>query len=157
MTDQNPNMHTGFSLPTQKQELVSVKDVLTRNKFLVLYFYPKDNTSGCTKETEDFSSLYEKFKGLDAEVMGISRDSVKSHQKFADKLEIPFELFSDEEENVSIAFDVLKEKSMYGRKYMGIVRSTFIIDQSLSVIKEWRNVKVPGHAEEVCQYLESIS
>ena len=156
MTDQNINIIADFSLPTQNGEIVSVKDVVSQNRFLVLYFYPKDNTSGCTKETEDFSSLYTKFKGLDVEVMGISRDSVKSHQKFADKLEIPFELFSDEEETVSVSFDVLKEKSMYGRKYMGIVRSTFVIDQSLAVIKEWRNVKVPGHAEEVYQYVESL-
>ena len=118
-------------------------------KKLVLYFYPKDNTTGCTLEGQAFRDLHASFKKAGTIVLGVSPDSVKSHDKFKDKMEFPFELLSDEDKKVCELFDVWKEKSMYGRKYMGVERSTFLIDKKGRIAKSWRKVKVPGHAEEV--------
>ena len=120
-----------------------------KGKHLVIYFYPRDNTSGCTTETAAFRDAYTQFKKVSTEVIGISADSLTSHQKFKDKLKLPFELLSDEEKAVCELFAVYKEKSMYGRKYMGIKRSTFLIDTKGNLKQEWRKVKVPGHVEEV--------
>lgn len=116
---------------------------------LVLYFYPKDNTSGCTLESKSFTCLVEDFKNKGYQIIGVSRDSVKSHKNFILKQELDLLLLSDPEEKLVKAFDVLKEKSMYGRKYMGIERSTFIIDEKGNITKEYRKVKAKGHAEQV--------
>ena len=127
-----------------------------KGKNLVFYFYPKDNTPGCTKEGEDFRDNYSVIKKLNTEVIGVSKDSVASHQKFIKKFNFPFNLISDENEKVCNLFNVIKEKNMYGRKYMGIERSTFLIDTNGKLIKEWRKVKVTGHAQEVLDYIKSL-
>jgi peroxiredoxin Q/BCP len=116
---------------------------------LVVYFYPKDNTSGCTSEGQAFRDLYPKFRKSGIEIIGISPDSVASHEKFKEKFGFPFDLLADEDKAICALFDVYKEKSMYGRKYMGVERSTFLIDEKGVLRQEWRKVKVPGHAEEV--------
>ena len=116
---------------------------------LVLYFYPKDATSGCTQEGEAFRDLYAKFRRAGVEIVGISPDSVASHEKFKAKYGFPFVLLSDEGRTACQLFDVWKEKSMYGRKYMGVERSTFLLDAKGVLRREWRKVKVPGHADEV--------
>jgi thioredoxin-dependent peroxiredoxin len=118
-------------------------------KKLVVYFYPKDNTSGCTKEGEAFRDLYPAFKKAGVQIVGVSPDSVASHDKFIDKFAFPFPLLADEDRSLCALFDVYKEKSMYGRKYMGVERSTFLIDAEGVLRQEWRKVKVPGHAEAV--------
>jgi len=118
-------------------------------KKLILYFYPKDNTTGCTKEGEAFRDLHAAFRKAGALVLGISPDSVKSHDGFKEKMSFPFELLADEDRSVCELFGVWKEKSMYGRKYMGVERSTFLLDADGVLRREWRKVKVPGHAEEV--------
>ncbi len=115
-------------------------------RWLVLYFYPKDNTPGCTVEAGDFRDLAPRFDAEGARILGVSRDSVKSHQGFIAKQCLPFPLVSDADETLCRAFDVIREKNMYGRKVMGIVRSTFLIDPTLRVAEVWRAVKVPGHA-----------
>jgi thioredoxin-dependent peroxiredoxin len=120
-----------------------------RGKKLVLYFYPKDDTSGCTKEAQEFSALVSQFAKAGAVVLGVSKDSEKSHGKFIAKYDLKVELGSDESGDVCEAFGVWVEKSMYGKKYMGIERSTFLIDTDGKVSKVWRKVKVPGHAAEV--------
>lgn len=114
---------------------------------VVLYFYPKDNTSGCTLESKDFTALKDEYAAKGYKVIGCSRDSVKSHKNFITKQELDLLLLSDPEEKLVKAFDVLKEKSMYGRTYMGIVRSTFVLDEEGNIVKELRNVKAKGHAE----------
>lgn len=116
---------------------------------VVLFFYPKDNTSGCTQEAKDFRDNIETFEKHNTVIIGISRDSIKSHHKFIDNHELNFTLISDPDETLCNAFDVMKEKSMYGRKYMGIERSTFIFDTNGKLVHEWRKVKVPGHVENV--------
>tara|TARA_Y100001936_G_scaffold61929_1_gene60940 strand:- start:78 stop:548 length:471 start_codon:yes stop_codon:yes gene_type:complete len=126
-----------------------------QDNFLVLYFYPKDNTPGCTQEGIDFSDNYKKFKNLSTEIFGISRDSIKSHENFKKKYKYKFDLISDENEEICKMFDVIKEKNMYGKKYMGIERSTFVIDKKGKLIKEWRKVKVKGHAEEVLSFIKT--
>lgn len=118
-------------------------------KKVVLYFYPKDNTSGCTAEACDFREAFPKFQKMDAVVIGVSPDSVASHRKFAEKYELPFILLSDEEKKVLEKYDVWKEKSMYGRKYMGVVRTTVLIDEKGVVRKIYDKVKVKGHVEQV--------
>jgi peroxiredoxin Q/BCP len=123
---------------------------------VVIYFYPKDMTTGCTKESQDFRDLHDKFRRAKVRVLGISRDSLKSHDRFRDKEKLPFELLSDANEAVCKIFDVIKEKSLYGRKYMGIDRSTFLIDAGGVLRREWRGVKVPGHAEEVLEAAKSL-
>jgi peroxiredoxin Q/BCP len=118
-------------------------------KKLVLYFYPKDDTTGCTKEGEAFRDLYPKFKKAGALIVGVSPDSAASHEKFKAKYGFPFDLLADEDKSLCELFEVYKEKSMYGRKYMGVERSTFLVDAAGVLRREWRKVKVPGHAEEV--------
>ena len=127
-----------------------------KGKNLVIYFYPKDNTPGCTKEGEDFRDNYNVFKKLNTEVIGVSKDSVISHQKFITKFNFPFNLISDEDEKVCNLFDVIKEKNMYGRKYMGIERSTFLINAEGKLVQEWRKVKVTGHAQEVLEAVKEL-
>jgi peroxiredoxin Q/BCP len=127
-----------------------------RGKAVVLYFYPKDATSGCTVEAQEFRDLHERFKRAKAVVLGISRDSLKSHAKFREKEALPFHLLSDADEALCRQFDVIREKTLYGRKYMGIERSTFLIDDKGVLRQEWRKVKVAGHAQEVLEALRSL-
>ena len=134
---------------------ISSEDFLGKN--LVIYFYPKDSTPGCTTEGQEFRDAYKQFKSLNTEILGVSRDSIKSHENFKAKQEFPFELLSDPEEKVCKAFDVMKLKSMYGREYIGVDRSTFIINSEGKVINEWRSVKVKGHVDEVLEVIKSIS
>jgi len=123
---------------------------------LVIYFYPKDMTTGCTRESQDFRDLHGKFRKAGVDIVGVSRDSVKSHDKFVDKEELPFPLLCDEDEKLCKLFDVIHEKSLYGRKYLGIERSTFLLDGTGILRREWRKVKVPGHAEEVLEAAKSL-
>ena len=123
---------------------------------VVLYFYPKDNTPGCTNESAAFRDLHSAFVEAGCAVFGISRDSLKSHENFKSKLELPFELISDPEELACAAFDVIKMKNMYGKQVRGIERSTFLIDANGQVAQAWRGVKVPGHAEVVLQAVQAL-
>ncbi|RDS78862.1 peroxiredoxin [Dyella monticola] len=120
-----------------------------KGQWVVIYFYPKDSTPGCTNEANDFRDLYPKFKKRHAEIIGVSRDSVKSHANFATKQELPFPLVSDPDETWCNTFDVIHEKVLYGKRHMGVVRSTFLIDPDGKLAAEWRGVKVPGHAQAV--------
>ena len=124
-----------------------------KGKKIVLYFYPKDNTPGCTTESIEFQGLKDKFEKLNTKILGISRDSIKSHEKFKDKYNFSFDLISDESEEICKAFDVIKEKNMYGKKYLGIERSTFLIDEDNKLIAEWRKVKAKGHAQIVLDHI----
>ncbi len=120
-----------------------------RGKKVVLYFYPKDNTSGCTLEGHNFAALHDQFVANDCVVLGVSRDSLKSHTNFCTKQGFPFALISDPDETLCRAYDVMKLKKMYGREYMGVERSTFLIDREGRIVQEWRKVKVPGHVQAV--------
>ena len=126
-------------------------------KYTVLYFYPKDNTPGCTTESLRFRDLHDQFIAANCEVFGISRDSIRSHEGFKGKLDMPFELISDPDEVVCALFDVMKMKSMYGKQVRGIERSTFVIDESGNMVKEWRAVKVPDHVEEVLEFVKTLA
>ncbi|MGB6056494.1 MAG: peroxiredoxin [Burkholderiaceae bacterium] len=128
-----------------------------RGQTLVLYFYPKDNTPGCTTEGIRFRELYPQFRDANTEIVGVSRDSLRSHESFKAKLDMPFELLSDPDEQVCELFGVMKMKMMYGRKTRGIERSTFVIDGLGRLVKEWRGVKVPGHVDEVLEYVKAIA
>lgn len=123
---------------------------------VVLYFYPKDNTPGCTTEGEQFRDLHGAFKKTGAVVVGVSRDSLKSHEGFKAKMEFPFELLSDADETLCRQFDVIKMKNMYGKQVRGIERSTFVIDGKRVLAKEWRKVKVDGHAQEVLDFVKTL-
>lgn len=136
-----------FDLSGTSETNFSLKNYL--GKLVVLYFYPRDSTPGCTNEGIDFTNLYQDFKKKNVEIFGISRDSIKSHEKFKEKYNFPFELLSDSEEIACSLFDVIKLKNMYGKQVQGIERSTFLIDTEGKLINEWRGLKVPGHAEEV--------
>jgi thioredoxin-dependent peroxiredoxin len=149
-----PQIKTGskvpnFSLPMTGGGTWSLKDNAGKN--LVIYFYPKDMTSGCTRESQDLRDLAAKFTKAGTRIVGISRDSVASHDKFAAKESLPFALLADTDEKVCKLFDVIKQKSLYGRKYLGVERSTFLLDGTGRLVQEWRKVKVPGHAEEVLE------
>ena len=126
------------------------------NKNLILYFYPRDMTPGCTTESIEFNENISKIKRAGWNVVGVSRDTIKSHLKFIDKHSFKFPLISDEDEKVCNMFDVIKEKSLYGRKYMGIDRSTFLISTDLKIISLWRNVKVKGHVDEVMNKIKEL-
>ena len=123
----------------------------------VIYFYPKDSTPGCTTEGQEFRDSYKKFKKLNTEILGVSRESIKSHENFKSKQNFPFELLSDPDEKVCKAFDVMKLKSMYGREYMGVDRSTFIVNTEGKIVKIWRGVKVKGHVAEVLEAVEKLA
>jgi peroxiredoxin Q/BCP len=127
-----------------------------KGKPLVLYFYPKDNTPGCTTEGQQFRDFYPQFQKLECAVYGLSRDSVKSHENFKAKMRFPFDLLSDTDEKACKLFDVIKMKNMYGRKVRGIERSTFAIDAGGIVRREWRGVKVPGHVQEVLEFVKTL-
>jgi len=128
----------------------------TRGKNLVLYFYPKDNTPGCTQEGKDFADAYSEFGALNTEILGVSKDSIKKHCNFIEKYQFPFDLIADEEEVLCKALDVIKEKNMYGRKYMGIERSTFVFDSEGTLKAEFRKVRVKGHVEAVLDAVKSL-
>lgn len=125
-------------------------------KNLVIYFYPRDNTTGCTKEGEAFRDLAPAFKKANTLILGVSTDSVASHEKFKAKYQFPFELLADEQQELCNLFDVIKEKSMYGRKFIGVERSTFLIDATGVLRQEWRKVRVPGHAEAVLAAVKEL-
>ena len=144
----------GFSLPATGDNTVSLMDYKGRN--LVLYFYPKDNTSGCTLEGQNFRDKHETFLNHNTEILGVSRDSLKAHDNFKAKQGFPFELLSDQDESLCRQFDVIHEKNMYGRKYMGIVRSTFLIDGEGILRQEWRKVRVKGHVDEVLAAVKAL-
>ena len=127
-----------------------------KGRKLVLYFYPKDNTSGCTLEGQNFRDLHEQFEAANAVILGVSRESIRSHDNFRARQNFPIHLLSDPEETLCRAYGVMKEKSMYGRKYMGIERSTFLIDEQGVLRREWRKVKVKGHVEEVLEAVRAL-
>ncbi len=143
-----------FTLPATGGREITLSALKGHN--VVLYFYPRDNTPGCTKEGQAFRDHFEDFQALDTVILGISRDSLKTHENFKAKHRFPFELLSDSEETVCKRYDVLKEKNMYGRKVIGIERSTFLIDKQGILRREWRKVKVAGHVEEVLGALREL-
>jgi peroxiredoxin Q/BCP len=144
-----------ITLPATGGETVSLEDL--RGSNVVVYFYPKDNTPGCSLEGQDFRNQYAKFQRLKTVVLGISRDTVKSHENFRSKYALPFPLLSDAEEEACRAFDVIRDKNMYGRQVRGIERSTFLIDADGVLRREWRKVKVKGHVGEVLDAVKQIS
>lgn len=143
-----------FSLPCDGGGTISLKKLKGQN--VVLYFYPKDDTSGCTKEAMEFNALRAKFAKAGTEILGVSPDSVASHDKFKKKYDLAFPLVSDEEKDMLSAYGVWVEKSMYGRKYMGVERTTFLIDAKGKIHEVWRKVKVPGHAEAVLKAAQAL-
>jgi len=143
-----------FSLPSTGNTTFQLSG--TRGSKVVLYFYPKDNTPGCTTQGSDFRDLHAQFKRAGTQVFGISRDSVKSHEGFKARMKFPFELLSDPDEAVCGQFGVMKLKNMYGRKVRGIERSTFVIDENGVLTREWRGVKVPGHVQEVLNFVKAL-
>ncbi|MDH5545631.1 MAG: peroxiredoxin [Gammaproteobacteria bacterium] len=143
-----------FELPATGEQTIKLSQL--KGKKVVIYFYPKDSTPGCTTEGQNFRDNHSKFKRAGAVILGVSRDSIKSHENFKSKQEFPFELLSDKEETLCRLFDVIKEKNMYGKKVMGIERSTFLIDEKGVLRHEWRKVKVPGHVDEVLAAVKSL-
>jgi peroxiredoxin Q/BCP len=143
-----------FTADATGDQTIRLKDL--RGKNVVIYFYPKDSTPGCTTEGRDFSALYDRFKRANTAIFGVSRDSLASHEKFKAKQGFRFELISDPDEKLCRKFDVIHEKSLYGRKHMGVVRSTFLLDADGKLRQEWRNVKVKGHAEEVLEAAKAL-
>jgi len=142
-----------FNCPATGDQTIHMKSL--RGKNVVLYFYPRDSTPGCTTEGQDFRDLHSKFKRQNAVILGVSRDSLGSHEKFKAKHKFPFELLSDPDESLCKKFDVIHEKSLYGRKFMGVVRSTFLIDENGKLRQEWRKVKVKGHAAGVLEAVKN--
>lgn len=143
-----------FSLDTDTGDKLSLKDL--KGRPVVLYFYPKDDTPGCTVEACEFRDAFPRFKGTKAVILGISPDSVKSHQKFKEKFDLPFTLLADEGHGIAEKYGVWQKKSMYGRTYMGIARTTFVIDKNGKVAKVFERVKPKGHAEEVEQAIDAL-
>ncbi len=143
-----------FQLPSTNKKEYSLKNSI--GNYVIIYFYPKDDTPGCTIETNDFNKLLPKFKKLNCEILGISKDNLKSHDKFRDKYKIKFDLLADEEIKVLKKYKVWAKKKFMGREFMGIVRTTFLIDKKGKIIKIWNNVKVKEHAKEVLETLQNI-
>ena len=142
-----------FSLPSTKGDQFDLKKI---KENVVIYFYPKDDTPGCTLETKDFSKLYKEFKKNKTEVVGISKDSMTSHLKFKKKYKVPFQLLSDEDVKVQKKYNVWGMKSFMGRKFKGTIRSTFLVDKNKKILKSWSNVRVLNHAKEVLGFLKEI-
>jgi len=142
-----------ISLPATGEQQVNLASL--KGQTVVVYFYPKDNTPGCTNETRDFGAMHDAFVKAGCVIFGVSRDSIKSHENFKAKLELPFELISDADEALCQAFDVIKMKNMYGKQVRGIERSTFVIDADGTVCQEWRKVKVDGHAQAVLDFVSA--
>lgn len=153
MLDTGDNVPADLPLQLSNDKTVSLADY--QGQWLVLYFYPKDSTPGCTTEGNDFTTLLPEFSKLDATVLGVSRDTVKSHQNFRAKQGFKFDLVSDQDEALCKAFGVVREKNMFGRKVMGIVRSTYLIDPNGVIVQSWQPVKVRGHAEAVLAELKA--
>ena len=149
------NKVADFSLPATGNQAFALSGA--RGKNLVIYFYPKDNTPGCTAESMHFRDLAPQFSQNNAAIFGISRDSLRSHEGFKSKLGLPFELISDPDETLCLMFNVMKMKNMYGKQVRGIERSTFLIDANGKLVKEWRGVKVPGHADDVLELLKTLA
>ena len=154
------NISIGHSIPdftalATGEKSIKLSDYQGKN--LVLYFYPKDNTPGCIKEGQGFRDHYNQFVSLDTEILGISRDSIKTHENFKAKQEFPFDLLSDPDEQLCQLFDVIKMKNMFGKKVKGIERSTFLIDKQGLLLQEWRKVKVKVHVEEVLQAVKALA
>ncbi len=143
-----------FSLPSTGNHVFSLSG--TMGKKLVIYFYPKDNTPGCTTEGQDFRDNFEAFSEQNCIIVGVSRDSIKSHENFKEKMQFPFELLSDTGEKICKLFDVIKMKNMYGKQVRGIERSTFVLDSEGVLRKEWRKVKVSGHVQEVLDFVKTL-
>lgn len=143
-----------FKLPATGEKDIDLKSLRGGN--VVIYFYPKDSTPGCTNESCDFKANHRKFRRRKTVILGVSRDSIASHEKFKAKYDFPFDLLSDADEKACKLFDVIREKNMYGRKVMGIVRSTFLIDGKGILRNEWRKVRVKGHVEEVLEAVRSL-
>lgn len=143
-----------FSIPATGGKSLGLKDF--KGKRLVLYFYPKDSTPGCTTEGQDFRDHYEQFEKANCDILGVSQDNLKRHDNFKGKYEFPFELLSDEDGTLCELFDVIKLKKMYGKEFMGIERSTFLIDENGKLVQEWRKVKVPGHVAEVLAAVKAL-
>ena len=144
-----------FKAKCTTNKTLSNDDFVGKN--LVIYFYPKDSTPGCTTEGQEFKDKYKIFKKHNTDIIGVSRDSIKSHENFKLKQSFPFELLSDPDEKVCKAFNVMKLKSMYGREYIGVDRSTFIINEKGKVVREWRSVKVKGHVDEVLEAVKELT
>ena len=144
-----------FNLPATGDKKLSLKDF--KGKHLVIYFYPKDATPGCTTEGQNFRDAFNKFKNANCSILGVSKDSIKSHEKFKEKQAFPFDFLSDEDEEMCKAYDVIKLKKLYGREYMGIERSTFLIDANGKLKKEWRKIKVKGHVDEVLAEVKALN
>jgi peroxiredoxin Q/BCP len=149
------NKVADFSLPATGNQAFALSGA--RGKNLVIYFYPKDNTPGCTTEAQQFRDLYAKFKKANCEVVGISRDSLKSHENFKAKFTLPFELLSDTDETACNLFGVIKQKNMYGKQVRGIERSTFVFDKTGILRQEWRGLKADGHAQEVLNFVTTLN
>lgn len=145
---------TDFEAPATSGKTVNLSAL--KGKQVVIYFYPKDSTPGCTTEGQGFRDLYPAFQAANTEVFGVSRDSLKSHENFKCKQEFPFELISDKDEAVCQLFDVIKLKKLYGKEYLGVDRSTFLIDKNGVLRQEWRGVKVPGHVEAVLAAAQAL-
>ncbi len=143
-----------FTAPATSDTEVTLSALKGKN--IVIYFYPKDSTPGCTTEGQDFRDLHAEFQGLETEIFGVSRDSLRSHENFKSKQSFPFELISDKDEALCQLFDVIKLKKLYGREYMGIERSTFLIDKEGVLRQEWRKLKVKGHAAEVLEAVKGL-
>lgn len=143
-----------FEAPATGDQTIRLSDLKGRN--VVVYFYPKDNTPGCTTEGQDFRDRHDQFEALDTVIFGVSRDGLKAHDNFREKQGFPFHLISDKDEALCQQFDVIKLKKLYGKEYMGIDRSTFLIDRDGVLRREWRGVKVPGHVDEVLEAVRSL-
>lgn len=143
-----------FTLPASNGEMVSLSDF--RGKYVVLYFYPKDMTPGCTTEACDFRDYHDQFRDLNTVILGVSTDSVERHKKFIEKYNLPFLLLADENHEAAEKYGVWKLKKNFGKEYMGIERSTFVIDEKGRLVQEWRNVKVKGHVEEALAYINNF-
>ncbi len=143
-----------FSAPATSDQTVASKDL--KGRTFVLYFYPRDNTPGCTVESQDFAANYGKFKRRKVAVFGVSRDNLRSHERFKAKFDFPFDLIADPDETLCNKFDVMKDKNMYGKKVRGIERSTFLVDADGVLRREWRKVKIDGHVDEVLEALKEL-
>jgi len=146
---------SNFTLPSTSKTQYTLKNSL--GKFVVLYFYPKDDTPGCTIETNDFNKLLPKFNKLNCEIYGVSKDNIKSHDKFREKYKIKFDLLSDEETKIHKKYNVWGKKKFMGREFLGTIRTTFLIDKKGKILKTWENVKVKDHAQEVLETLKNLS
>jgi peroxiredoxin Q/BCP len=144
-----------FTAESTGDKKFRLKDLRGQN--VVIYFYPKDSTPGCTLEGQDFRDLHSRFRRQKTVILGVSRDSIASHEKFKAKQKVPFELLSDPDETMCRKFDVIREKTLYGRKFMGVERSTFLIDAAGKLRREWRKVKVKGHAAEVLDAVKELN